>query len=121
MTIQSPFRSAAARLLHTLSFPVHRLGYKHLTSALARFAENDRQSLTKEIYPAVGREFGCTGGAVEHAIRMVIVDAWCCRDCRVWDGYFPNRTTAPSNKVFLAVLAEYLQENAPPENGRGWE
>jgi len=38
----------------------------------------------------------------------VIVEAWARRDVSVWAQYFPDQEKAPTNKRFLAVLAEKL-------------
>lgn len=97
-------------MLHELSIGVHRLGYKYLTVAIPCFSLNDTQSLTKELYPYVADCFGCTDWhSVERSIRAVILDAWAHRDPAVWDQYFPHRSKAPSNKQFIAVLAELLK------------
>ena len=107
-------------LLHTLGFPIHRCGYDHLIVAINRYAEGDIQSLSKELYPYVSECFGYTDWhAVEHSIRSIISDTWDIRDPEIWERYFPRFHKAPSNKRFIATLAELLQQNTPPENGRG--
>lgn len=99
-----------ASMLHELQVGVHRLGYRQLNIAIPCFALDDSQSLTKELYPYVA---GCFGYAdwhpVEHSIRTAILDAWARRDTGVWEKYFPNQKKPPSNKQFIAVLAERLK------------
>lgn len=107
-------------MLHDLGLPVHRCGYDHLILAISRHAEGDMQSLSKELYPYVSERFGYADWhAVEHTIRSVISDTWETRDPEIWEQYFPRFHKAPSNKRFIATLAELLQQNTPPENGRG--
>ena len=98
------------RLLHLLGISIHRLGYQCLRIAAPRFAERDTQSLSKELYPFVAEQLDIPDWrSVERAIRAVIVEAWARRDVSVWAQYFPDREKAPTNKQFLAVLAEKLQ------------
>lgn len=98
------------RMLLELGVGVHRMGYGQLCLAVPRYAEDLTQCLTKDTYPYVARQLGCTDGrAVEHAIRMAILDAWDRRDPAVWDSYFPCGEKPPSNKQFIATLAAFLQ------------
>ena len=107
-------------MLHDLVFPIHRFGYEQLIVAISRYAQGDILSMTKELYPYVAKHFGYTDWrAIEHAIRTVITDTWGVRDSDIWESYFPRYQKAPSNKQFIATLAERLQQNAPPENERG--
>ena len=98
------------KMLHHLRISVHRLGYKCLTIAIPCYAINDTQSLSKETYPYVARRLGYMDWrGVERAIRTVILDAWVQRDLDAWGGYFPNQKKVPTNKQFIAVLAERLR------------
>ena len=98
------------KILHHLRISIHRLGYKYLTIAIPCCAINGTQSLSKEIYPYVARCLGYTDWhGVERAIRMVILDAWVQRDMETWEEYFPNEKKVPTNKRFIAVLAERLR------------
>lgn len=107
-------------MLHKLGFPVHRSGYSLLTLAITQYAQGEMQSLTKELYPFIAQHFGCSDGrAIECAIRSVIADAWATGDPQTWALYFPGLRKPPSNKLLIATLAEYLQQNTPPEAGRG--
>lgn len=99
-----------AEMLHELGLSIHRLGYKQLCVAIPCFAINDEQSLTKELYPYIAKQFGYEDWhAVEHAMRFVILSAWENRDPDVWEKYFPNAKKPPSNKCFIATLAERLK------------
>ncbi len=117
---ESPAFTFTCAMLHELTFPIHRFGYDHMLLAVSRYAKGDIQSLTKELYPYIADFFGYADWhAVEHSIRSAIADAWAARDPIVWEQYFPNLDKAPSNKRFIATLAERLQQNTPPEMERG--
>ena len=101
-------------ILHELRFGVHRLGYKQLLVLIPRYALDSSQSLSKELYPYAAEQFGhVSWQPVEHAVRVAILDAWERREPEVWEKYFPGRRKVPSNKQFLAVMAEWIK-NAPP-------
>lgn len=110
MTATNAQQETVIQLLHLLGIGIHRLGYQYLRSAIVRFAADDTQSLSKELYPDIAEQFGIADWrSVERAIRAVILDAWENRNEAVWEPYFPNRKKAPTNKQFLAVLAECIQ------------
>lgn len=99
-----------ANILRGLNMAVHRVGYKQLTIAILRYKQDATQSLTKEIYPYVAKCQGYSDWrAVEHSIRVSIMHAWNDRDPEVWERYFPNQKRFPSNKQFIATIAELLQ------------
>lgn len=100
-------RDPTITMLHELGISIHRLGYKYLTIAVPCYLIDDTQSLTKEVYPYVANHFGCTDWhSVERSIRTVILTAWEHGDPGVWEQYFLNQKKPPSNKQFIAVLAE---------------
>lgn len=107
-------------MLRKLGYPSHRLGYSYLIIAIARYAQGDIQSLSKELYPYIAGLFGYSDWyPVEHAIRSVAEDAWKNGDREAWAYYFPGCRKAPSNKQLIATLAERVQQSTPPENRRG--
>lgn len=108
------FRENASEILHELRFGVHRLGYQQLLVLIPRYVQDSRQSLSKELYPYAAEYFGYTSWKpVEHAVRLSIRDAWERRIPGAWEEYFPGVQKVPSNKQFIAVLAE-VAKNAPP-------
>lgn len=107
-------REPACRILLKLRFAVHRVGYNYLVLLICCYALDNTKSLTKELYPFVARYYGYTSWqAVEHAVRVVILDAWERREMAVWEEYFPGMKRPPSNKQFIAALAERIK-NTPP-------
>ena len=98
------------RLLHLLGIRIHRLGYQCLRIATPRFAARDTQSLSKELYPFVAEQLDIGDcRSVERVIRTAIADGWARRDPSVWAQYFPDQEKVPTDKQFLAVLAEKLR------------
>lgn len=97
-------------MLHDLGIPVRRHGYRQLCIGIPFFATDKTQTLTKELYPYISKKLGFTNGyAVERSIRGVISDAWSQRNPDVWNSYFPNHESQPTNKEFIATLAEHLE------------
>ncbi len=107
-------RESAHCILRELQFGIHRLGYKQLLLLIPNYALDDSQSLSKELYPYVAERFGyISWHPVEHAVRVAILDAWERRGPEVWEKYFPGVKKVPSNKQFIAAIAEWIK-NAPP-------
>ena len=97
-------------MLHELNIAVHRVGHKQLVIAILRYAQDDTQSLTKEVYPHVARCLGYSDWrAVEHSIRVSIMHGWLDRNPEIWERYFPGLDKTPPNKLFIAMLAQRLQ------------
>lgn len=93
-----------------LGIPINRVGFQYLCIAIPAYAKDSMQSLTKELYPAIGIQFGYPNGyAVERAIRNVIVEAWEHGSADTWAQCFPWCSKAPSNSLFIATLAERLK------------
>lgn len=98
------------KMLRELGISVHRSGYRILCEAIPRYADNDRQMMSKELYPALAKSFGLSNApAVERPIRYAISTAWQDRDAEVWARYFPKCDRAPSNLLFIATLADRLK------------
>lgn len=96
--------------LRQLNVPVHLAGYRCLCIAIPRFALDIAQSMCNELYPAVAKELGYVDWrAVEFAIRRAIFSAWEHRDAEIWNVYFPGITKAPTNKHFIATLAQRIK------------
>lgn len=106
----SDLQDDTIQMLHELQFGIHRLGYRQLYVAIPCYSLDKSQSLSKELYPYVAECFGYTGWyPVEHAIRVAILDAWERRNPDAWEGYFPGMQKPPTNKQFIATLAERLK------------
>lgn len=95
-------------LLELMNHP-GRSGYAYLLCAVGLYAANPTQAITKELYPAVARQFNTNGNCVEKSIRDAIEQAWKERDNDVWRKYFHTdrygQVCKPTNKAFLAIVA----------------
>ena len=106
----APAQEMTRQMLQELGIPANRIGYRFLCAAIPCYAQDSNQSVTKELYPAIGPAFGYSNGcAVERAIRGVILDATEHNETDVWKQYFPRCHKAPSNSLFIATLAECLK------------
>lgn len=98
------------QMLRELNIAVHRHGYTQLTVAIPYYAHDRTQGLCKELYPFIAAHLGYSNWhAVERSIRDVILVAWEHRDPDTWEKYFPDTRKAPTNKVFIATLADRLR------------
>lgn len=105
---QTP-QAKIALQLHLLRFASYLDGYRQLCVGIPLFHEDPQQNLSKELYPAIAQICGCkTEKCVEHSIRKAIESAWKRRTPGAWEQFFPNATRCPTNKAFLARMAELL-------------
>lgn len=69
-------------------------------------------SITKEIYPAVAKQFGTTPSRVERAMRHAIESAWERGDYHTIESVFGGSVSAdkgkPTNGDFIARMAVYF-------------
>lgn len=103
----------AAVLLHSLNFQPNLDGYRQLCIGIPLFAHNPALRLSKELYPQIALQFGLHDArSVEHSIRKAITGAWARKDVVVWTKFFPmdpkGNTPCPTNKEFIARLAEFI-------------
>lgn len=84
-------------------------GYHYLDAAIQMVAENPRRYITKEVYPEIARQQGCSAQCVEHSIRTAIEGAWKSGRRKQWQEHFPNDTARPpSNKRFVTYLGRLV-------------
>lgn len=102
----------AAILLELGMNPKHN-GYHYLSTAVQLYGQDNTQSLTKELYVAVGAIYGVQWQQVERSIRVALEAAWLHRDEKVWRKWFPAGTVTalkrPSNGQVICGLAESLR------------
>lgn len=99
--------------LHTLSMDASLAGWDMLRVGIPMFAADPKQTLSKELYPAIASAVGGSDGrAVEHAIRDCITKAWKRRDHFIWLKYFPldksGSIPCPTNSLFIKTLARMI-------------
>lgn len=105
-------RTAASNLVLNMGVRTKLKGYMYLREAIPMALKNPGMSLTKELYPEVGKVFGVNAEQVERAIRGAVRSAWEQRDEQVWRMYFQpgsNGTVPrPTNGAFITRLADCL-------------
>lgn len=105
-------RDPFSGLLMALSVPAGRRGYTYLETVIELYSQDPGRSLTKDLYPTVGRLHGSNGAAVERTIRSAIETAWENRDESVWRLYFSvgrhGVIPKPTNRSFIAAVAAAL-------------
>ena len=106
-------RTAVSNILLTLGISTKLRGYAYLREAILEMTARPGQSVTKELYPAVGKLCDATGTQVERSIRSAIAKAWEMRDEALWRAYFqPDAArplVRPTNAEFITVLAERVK------------
>lgn len=93
--------------MNELGFAQSLRGTRLLVRAAQMHAENPDRLLTKDVYPAIGKEAGLTAGQVERNIRSAISDAVsCCGDhetSQAWRRFMGGQN--PTNGEVIARLA----------------
>ncbi len=103
---------AISSTLLALNIPTHKKGFRYARCGVLMLAEDPDLQVTKEVYPAIAKDFGTTTTAVEKAIRSAIDSAWENHNPSVWRQYFlpaaNGRIPRPTNTQFLSRLADVL-------------
>ena len=105
-----------SRSLLELGLPPHMLGYRYCSTAVLLLLNKDRpQSIVKDVYAKVAKEFTTTPECVEGAIRKAIRRAWDAKreEIRMLTGNIQEMP--PSNGRFLTNLAQHVRLDS--ENG----
>lgn len=106
--------SDPSQLLLAMGIPARLRGSKYLREAIALMLADPAQSVTKELYPAVGAMYGVSGNRVERCIRNAVHSTWEKSDGRLWQQYFPadenNRVNRPTNSQFISRLLQIMRE-----------
>lgn len=104
-----------ANALINLDVAPRRQGFPCLELAVALYIDDPGISMTKELYPAIGRELDRSPSCVERSIRACVHGAWDRRNEKLWRLYFrPDRNghvPRPTNAAFIAAVAEHLRQN----------
>ena len=113
LTVVRPdMRTAVSNVLLGLGISTKLRGYAYLREAILETIAHPGQSITKELYPAVGKTCGATKIQVERSIRSAIGKAWENRDDALWRMYFQGESACkpdrPTNAVFITTIADRL-------------
>ncbi|MBZ9633216.1 sporulation transcription factor Spo0A [Clostridium sp. FP1] len=102
-------------IIHEIGIPAHIKGYMYLREAI-NLVVNDIEllsSVTKELYPSIGKKFNTTASRVERAIRHAIDVAWSRGQIETINKIFGytirNEKGRPTNSEFIAMVADKLR------------
>ena len=102
-------------IIHENGIPAHIKGYQYLRHAIMMVVDDLDiiNSITKELYPTVAKDFNTTPSRVERAIRHAIEVAWDRGDTDVLNSFFgytiANSKGKPTNSEFIAMIADKLR------------
>jgi two-component system response regulator (stage 0 sporulation protein A) len=102
-------------IMHEIGVPAHIKGYQYLRDAIIMVV-NDIElinSITKQLYPNIAKQYNTTPSRVERAIRHAIEVAWSRGKVDAIDslfGYTVNLGKGkPTNSEFIAMVADKLR------------
>ena len=102
-------------VIHEIGVPAHIKGYQYLRDAIIMVI-NDMEilnSITKQLYPNIAKQYNTTPSRVERAIRHAIEVAWSRGKMDTIDklfGYTVNNGKGkPTNSEFIALIADRLR------------
>lgn len=93
--------------LMDIDMPTDLDGFKYLISSIVFFYHNPDAMITKHVYPAIAKEFGCRPTDVEVSIRRAIYATWK-RHNEKWLDYF-SETRRVTNSEFISNMAQVLK------------
>lgn len=102
-------------VIHEIGIPAHIKGYQYLRDAIMMSVNNMEilNSITKQLYPAIAKQYGTTASRVERAIRHAIEVAWTRgkeETINTFFGYTINQGKGkPTNSEFIALVADKLR------------
>lgn len=102
-----------ANILLELSVHAKPKGHTYLRSGISLAVDCANPRITKDIYPALAKEFHVTVGQVERAIGRAIRKAHKNGDPEIWGRYFPRNAEGqipcPTNGEFICALANCIR------------
>lgn len=103
-------------VLSELGIPVRISGYRYLRKAvlISLYNREALNSITKEIYSVVGKQFRVSVSSVERSMRHAIESVWDKSDSIYMKLYF-SRRKKPSNSVFISVVSEDIGNHCRTE------
>jgi len=102
-------------MIHEIGVPAHIKGYQYLREAIMMSVENPSMisSITKILYPTIGKRFQTTPSRVERAIRHAIEVAWSRGRMETLDALFGYTIDTgkgkPTNSEFIALIADRIR------------
>lgn len=107
--------ASITNIIHEIGVPAHIKGYQYLREAITMVYHDVELlgSITKVLYPDIGKAFNTTASRVERAIRHAIEVAWSrgnMESISALFGYTVSISKAkPTNSEFIAMVADRLR------------
>lgn len=102
-------------IMHEIGVPAHIKGYQYLRDAIMMVVKDLDiiNSITKQLYPSIAKEYNTTPSRVERAIRHAIEVAWSRGQVDTIDALFGYTVSIgkgkPTNSEFIAMVADKLR------------
>lgn len=102
-------------IIHEIGVPAHIKGYQYLRSSIMMAVQDIDilDSITKQLYPSIAKEYDTTPSRVERAIRHAIEVAWSRGKTDTIDELFGysinNGRMKPTNSEFIALIADKIR------------
>jgi two-component system response regulator (stage 0 sporulation protein A) len=102
-------------IMHEIGVPAHIKGYQYLRDAIMMVVKDLDiiNSITKQLYPSIAKEYNTTPSRVERAIRHAIEVAWSRGQIEAIDALFGYTVSLgkgkPTNSEFIAMIADKLR------------
>ncbi len=113
--VQRNLEVEVTNIMHEIGVPAHIKGYQYLRDAIMMVVKNLDiiNSITKQLYPSIAREYNTTPSRVERAIRHAIEVAWSRGQMDAIDTLFGYTVSIgkgkPTNSEFIAMVADKLR------------
>lgn len=114
-TVQRNLEVEVTNIMHEIGVPAHIKGYQYLRDAIMMVVKDLDiiNSITKQLYPSIAREYNTTPSRVERAIRHAIEVAWSRGQVDAIDSLFGYTVSIgkgkPTNSEFIAMVADKLR------------
>ena len=108
-------------IIWDIGIPAHIKGYRYLRSAIIMTVENPEiiDSITKQLYPDLAKEYKTTSSRIERGIRHAITIAWDRGPTKTMIEIFGNpkkEKVLKTNSQFIATIAEKIRFNLIQDN-----
>lgn len=103
--------TAISSVLLAMGFATRKDGFRFLQAAIPLFMADPGQSITKELYVAVGDLYNKSSTQVERSIRSAIEAAWQTGNRSLWQQHFGapgGQIPRPTNSDFISRIATEL-------------
>ena len=114
-SIEEIIETKVTNIIHKIGIPAHIKGYQYLRRAIIKSVINSEiiNSVTKELYPQVAKDYNTTPPRVERAIRHAIEVAWIRGEEETLNKIFgytvQSNKGKPTNSEFIAMIADKLR------------